>query len=302
MKVSIVTPCYNAVATIEETIRSVLDQEGVEVEYIVADGGSTDGTADIIRRYESRLAWWVSERDRGQVDAINKGFTRATGDVLGFLNGDDAFTPGALKEVCAAFAAEPNADIVHGGVEWIDFEGRPLGTHLGDMKCLEDALDIFRVWWGNRQWVQPEVFYRRALKERVGVFDERYHLAFDYDFWVRCFRAGARGARIPETLVRFRRHDAQKSVDATRANDEIRAILAEHLADRPEIGSWTWLRLRAELAYDLYQSRTGARPSFATALLRHPSWLVCAPVRRRLAELLTRKSSQHGCDSNNVRL
>ncbi len=285
MKVSIVTPCFNAVATIEETIRSVLDQEGVEVEYIIADGGSTDGTADIIRRYESRLAWWVNERDRGQVDAINKGFARATGDVLGFLNGDDAFIPGALKKVCATFAAEPNADIVHGGVEWIDFEGRPLGTHLGDMTSLEDALDIFRVWWGNRQWVQPEVFYRRALKERVGVFDERYNLAFDYDFWVRCFRAGARASRVPETLVRFRRHDAQKSVDATRANDEIRAILAEHLADRPETSPWTRRRLRAELDYDLY--RSGAtRPPFAAELLRHPSWIFSTKVRERIAASL----------------
>ena len=291
MKVSIVTPCYNAAATIEETIRSVVDQEGVDLEYIVCDGGSTDGTADIIRRYESRLAWWVSEPDRGQVDAINKGFARATGDVLGFLNGDDALTPGALKTVCAAFAAQPDADIVHGGVEWIDFDGHPLGTHLGDMNCLEDALDIFKVWWGNRQWVQPEVFYRRALKERAGDFDERYHLAFDYDFWVRCFRAGARVVRLPETLVRFRRHDAQKSVDAASANDEIRAILAEHLADRAEIGSWTCLRLRAELAYDLYQSGKGPRPSFAAALLRHPSWLLCAPVRKRLAGFIGKKFS-----------
>ena len=133
MKVSIITPCYNAAATIEETIRSVLDQQGVDLEYIVCDGGSTDGTADIIRRYESRLAWWVSERDRGQVDAINKGFTHATGDVLGFLNGDDVLVPGALQKVCAAFANEPEAELVQGEIEWIDFAGHSLGTHLGDV-------------------------------------------------------------------------------------------------------------------------------------------------------------------------
>ena len=293
MKVSIVTPCYNAAATIEETIRSVLDQEGVDLEYIVCDGGSTDGTAEIIRRYESRLAWWVSERDRGQVDAINKGFTHATGDVLGFLNGDDALTPSALKKVGAAFSAEPNADIVHGGVEWIDFEGRPLGTHLGDMNSLEDALDIFRVWWGNRQWVQPEVFYRRALKDRVGVFDERYHLAFDYDFWVRCFRAGARVSRLPATLVRFRRHDAQKSVDATRANNEIRAILAEHLASHPAISAWALRRLRAECSYDRYRS-SAPRRAFAAELLRHPSWIFSPKVRERIAASLISRSSRSG--------
>ena len=288
MKVSLVTPCYNAAATIEETIRSVLDQQGVDLEYVVCDGGSTDGTAEIIRRYESRLAWWVSERDRGQVDAINKGFTHATGDVLGFLNGDDVLVPGALQKVCAAFANEPEAELVQGEIEWIDFAGHSLGTHLGDIRSLEDALNIFRVWWGGRQWVQPEVFYRRALQERVGPFDERYHLAFDYDFWVRCFRAGARVTQVPETFVRFRRHDGQKSVDATRANDEIRAILAENLTGNPAISAPTLRRLRRELAYDLYQS-ANVRPSFLSALLRHPGWLLCAPVRQRIATSFLRR-------------
>ena len=289
MKISLVTPCYNAAATIEQTIRSVLDQSGVDLEYIVCDGGSSDGTADIIRRYESRLAWWVTERDRGQVDAINKGFAHATGDVLGFLNGDDMLAPGALKTVMETFAANPSSDLVQGGIEWIDFEGRSLCTHLGEIRSLEDALDIFRVWWGNRQWVQPEVFYRRALQERVGTFDERYHLAFDYDFWVRCFRAGARVTQVPETLVHFRRHDRQKSVDATRANAEIRAILSENLAASPQISAPTLRRLRRELAYDLYQSAS-VRPSFFAALLRHPEWLLCAPVRQRLAASFARKS------------
>lgn len=288
MKVSIVTPCFNAVATIEETICSVLDQDGVDLEYIVCDGGSTDGTAEIIRRYEARLAWWVSERDCGQVDAINKGFTHATGDVLGFLNGDDVLVPGALAKVCAAFTKYSEIELVQGGIEWIDFAGHPLGTHLGDMRRLEDALDIFRVWWGGRQWVQPEVFYRRSLKGRVGAFDERYHLAFDYDFWVRCFRAGARVTQVPETFVRFRRHDGQKSVDATRANDEIRAILTENLASDPPISSQTLRRLRTELAYDLYQSSV-ERPPFLSMLLRHPNWLLCAPVRQRIAASFLRR-------------
>ena len=288
MKVSLVTPCYNAAATIDETIRSVLDQQSVELEYIVCDGGSTDGTAEIIRKYEARLAWWVSERDRGQVDAINKGFTHATGDVLGFLNGDDVLVPGALKKVMETFAAHPACDLVQGGIEWIDFAGQPLGTHLGDIRSLEDALDIFRVWWGGRQWVQPEVFYRRALQERTGVFDERYHLAFDYDFWVRCFRAGARVTRVPDTLVRFRRHDGQKSVDATRANEEIRAILAENLASHSAISAHTLRRLRAEMAYDRYQSAS-TRPSFLFALLRHPAWLRSAAVRQRIAASIVRR-------------
>ena len=288
MKVSIVTASFNSAATIEETICSVLDQQGVQVEYIVVDGGSTDGTADIIRRHASRLAWWVSEPDRGQVDALNKGFARSTGEVLGFLNADNILMPGALGKVTAAFVANPASDIVSGALEWIDAAGNPLGTHHGDIATLEDILDIFRVWWGGRQWVQPEVFFRRALKERAGAFDERYHLAFDYDFWVRCFRAGARVLRLPDTLVKFRRHAAQKSVDTGRATDEIRAVLAEHLALRPEIGAWTLHRLRAELDYDIYQSGTGSRGRdgrvpFAVALMRNPKWLLCERVRQRIA-------------------
>jgi glycosyltransferase involved in cell wall biosynthesis len=288
MKVSIVTASYNSAATIEETICSVLDQNGVDVEYLIADGASRDGTADIIRRYDSRLAWWVSEPDGGQVHAINKAFSHATGDVLGFLNADDALTPGALEKVVAEFAANPRSEIVSGAIEWIDIEGRTLGTHYGEIATLEDILDIYGVWWGGRQWVQPEVFFRRELKERVGAFDVRYHLAFDYDFWVRCFCAGARVTRIPERLARFRRHGAQKSLDTERACDEIRAILSEHLASRPKIGAWTLHRLRAELDYDIYKSgkcspASGSRVPFALAIVQNPKWLLCARVRQRLA-------------------
>lgn len=295
MKISLVTASYNSAATIDETIRSVLDQEGVDFEYAVMDGGSTDGTVDIIKKYEPRLAWWASERDRGQVDALNKSFPRLTGDVIGFLNADDALLPGALRTVHDAFAARPDADLVQGGIEWIDFDGRPLGSHCGDIGSLEDILDIYRVWWGGRQWVQPEVFFRRALKERVGAFDERYDLAFDFDFWVRCFRTGARVACIGTPLVRFRRHDGQKSVAYEKANDQVRAILGAHLDDRPEISLRTAFGLRARLSYDLYQcgktAEGSSRRSFASALLRHPEWLLCPSVRARIIGFLRQRTT-----------
>src|ERR1700733_12228454 len=124
MKIGLVTPSFNSAATIEETIQSVLGQEGVDLEYVVMDGGSTDGTVEIIKKYESRLSWWVSERDGGQAEALNKAFSRLTGKVLSFLNADDVLMPGALKTIADAFTARPDADIIHGGVEWIDFEGR----------------------------------------------------------------------------------------------------------------------------------------------------------------------------------
>ena len=292
MKVSIVTACRNAAATVVETLRSVLDQTGVELEYLVIDGASTDGTAELIRGFAPRLAHFVSEPDRGQVDALNKGFARATGDVLGFLNADDVLLPGALRSVCDRFAAAPEREIVYGGIEWIDFAGQPLGSHHGDIASLADVLDIFRVWWGGRQWVQPEVFFRRSLQDRVGAFDERYHLAFDYDFWVRCFLAGAEVSSLPAPLVRFRRHAAQKSIDYPRAVHEIMAIMGEHLAARPPLGIWKQRELRAQLAYTLYQSSpVGERRPFASALARNPAWLLSADVRRRILAAISRSRS-----------
>jgi len=288
VKISLVTPCFNSAAYLEDTIRSVLSQEIPDLEYMVVDGGSTDGTADIIRKYADRLAWWVSERDSGQVDALNKGFARATGEIVGFINADDVLLPGALRAVHEAFARQPEVDLLYGEVEWIDSEGRPTGSHAGKISDLGEALDIYSVWWSQRQWVQPEVFYRRELKERVGVFDQRYNLAFDFDFWVRCFRAGARVARIPEQLVQFRVHANQKSSAAAQAADEIRAVVRCHLDSGAAISPAHRRRLEARLSYDLYQLGIDSRPGFLRALLGNPGWLRAPEVRDRIRAACTR--------------
>ncbi|MGB8168560.1 MAG: hypothetical protein WCF18_13770, partial [Chthoniobacteraceae bacterium] len=137
--------------------------------------------------------------------------------------------------------------------------------------------------WRERQWVQPEVFFRRALKERVGAFDERYRLAFDYDFWVRCFLAGAKVSRLSEPVVRFRRHADQKSTDYQGAVNEIMASLGEHLAAKPPIGNWRRRELGARLDYMRYQFiPLKERSSFAASLIQNPGWLLSGDVRRRL--------------------
>ena len=125
--VSIVTPSYNQAAFLEETIRSVLEQDYPRVEYIIIDGGSTDGSAEIIQRYADRLAYWVSERDRGQTDAINKGFARATGSILAWLNSDDTYQPGALREAVDYLLAHPDVGMVYGDGNFIDEHGKVIG-------------------------------------------------------------------------------------------------------------------------------------------------------------------------------
>jgi len=290
VKVSLITPCRNAEQYIEQTIESVLAQEGVDLEYFIQDGASTDGTVDIIRRYESRLAGWASEKDSGQPEALNRAFTRCTGKIAGFLNADDVLLPNALATVVRAFSENPAADIVYGEVEWINSEGESLGSHAGDISNLEEILNIYDVWWQKRQWVQPEVFFRRSFKERVGPFDAYHDIAFDYEYWVRCFRAGARVHRIPAKLVQFRFHPNQKSTQAERAANEIRAIVSKELDHNTNVSPQFRRQLEARISYDRYQlSDPAKRPGFWRALLQNPSWLWTPEVQSRLRQSL-RKS------------
>ena len=180
------------------------------------------------------------------------------GDFIGFLNADDVLLPGAARTVLDYFAAHPEIDLICGEVEWIDEQGRVTGHHAGRITSLAEILDIYGVWWANRQWVQPEVFFG-ALWEKTGGFDTSWRLAFDYEYWVRCFRAEARVAHLPVPLTQFRRHPTQKSVAATEAADEIRAIVRHHLdggAAMPKLRRWA---LEAELHYDLYPAAKMAR-------------------------------------------
>ena len=247
------------------------------------DGASTDGTVELARSFARPGDTIVSEPDTGQPDALNRAMARMGGDIIGFLNADDLLAPDAAARVLAFFAENPHVDLVCGSVEWIDVEGKVTGTHAGRIESLDDVLDIYGVWWAQRQWVQPEVFFRRALWEKVDGFDTGYDLAFDYDFWVRCFLAGVRVAHIPEVLTRFRIHPAQKSSAAECAADEIRSVVQKHLPGAA-IQPARRRAIEAQLSYDLYQSGRAEtkRSAFLPALLRHPQWLLAPPARARL--------------------
>ena len=285
-------PTLNSERFLAATLRS-LNANGGAVRWWLQDGGSTDRTLEIARSLARQHDVVVSEPDLGQADAINRAIHKMGGEIVGFINGDDCLLPEAAAHVVSYFAQHPNIDLLYGGVEWIDEDEELLGEHRGRISTLEEVLDIYGVWWKERQWVQPEVFYRRRLWEQLGGFNSAYHLAFDYDFWVRCFLAGARVAHLPEPLARFRRHAAQKSSAARDAADEIRAIVHRHLGDNPPIRPLKRWQLQAQLSYDHYQLgdnfRGGApRPAFATALLRHPQWLLAPQARQRLHGALGR--------------
>jgi glycosyltransferase involved in cell wall biosynthesis len=198
--ISIVTPTLNQGGTIEETIRSVAAQDYPHFEHIVVDGGSTDGTLDILSRYPHLR--WVSEPDRGQSDAINKGIRMSGGDVVAYLNSDDVHRPGAFQAVADAFAANQESGVVVGDCDLIDAQSQVNGLFRAR---LERRNDLLRYWeWGSGFCIpQPAVFVRRELFGRVGGFREHLHLAMDYDMWLR-LAAHTEFTVVSKTLAAFR--------------------------------------------------------------------------------------------------
>lgn len=203
-KISVVTCSYGQARYLDATLRSVIEQGYGKLEYIVVDGGSQDGSVDIIRGHAAALAWWVSEPDRGQTDALIKGFAHANGDIQGWLCSDDLLLPGALAEVARFFERHPEVDAVYGDSVWIDAAGNFL-------RCKREiAFDRFVMLFDHNYIPQPSMFWRRSLYERVGGLDPRFNLAMDNDLWERFSRHG-RIAHLPVYLSCMRYYPAQKT-------------------------------------------------------------------------------------------
>jgi len=179
MLVSIVTPSFNQANYLETTIQSVLSQDYPEIEYIIVDGGSTDGSLDIIQSYASRLKYWVSEKDRGQTDALNKGFALAKGKVYAWLNSDDIYQPGAVKEAVEFFKAHPEMGLVYGDTSYINAQGQIIGR----FPAAQTNYRLLRQ--GYVHIPQQASFFRADLWEELGPLDPSFYFAMDYDLWVR---------------------------------------------------------------------------------------------------------------------
>jgi len=220
-KLTIITPSYNQAGFVERTLRSVLDQGYENLEYLVADGGSTDGSADIIRRYEDRLTWWVSEPDKGQTDALNKALARATGDVISFINSDDVYKPGAFDTAIAALEST-DAKWVVGACR---FEGDAGFTK--EVWVPEQPRGP-RHWWILGPWgvPQPSTFWRREVFDELGPFREDMHFGFDTEHNIRLVMHGWMPALIDDELAVRVLHEDAKSADKSQWDADF-ALLRE---------------------------------------------------------------------------
>jgi glycosyltransferase involved in cell wall biosynthesis len=201
--VSIVTPSFNQSAYLEQTIRSVLEQDYPDIEYIVIDGASTDGSVDIIKKYSPRLAYWISEKDSGQADAINKGMRRAKGDIVAWLNSDDYYLPGAIQSAVAAFESNPQTVMVYGNMLAVDQTGQTINQLHYRQLTLEDLL-CFQIIG------QPAVFMRRAAFEKAGGLDLNFHFMLDHQLWIKLAAQG-QIVHINQTWAAARYHPLAKN-------------------------------------------------------------------------------------------
>jgi glycosyltransferase involved in cell wall biosynthesis len=253
-RISVVTPSLNQGRYLEDAIRSVLGQEYPNLEYIIVDGGSSDGSVDIIRKYEHRLAHWVSEADDGQAHAINKAFDRATGDILAWLNSDDMVLPGTLAHVAAALdPARP--ELLFGNC--LHFTEGSTAAFGSNVRWGHEAQDLRLVDY----IVQPSAFWTREAWLRTGPFDQSLEYGFDWEWFIRAMNAGVVFRPDDKVLAVYRIHPAHKTgMGGERRRRELASIYARHAGARYEqlflrccarrgliLGMLKWLR-RARLA------------------------------------------------------
>ncbi len=228
--VSIVIASLNQGAYLEQAIQSVLRQSYLRFELIVMDGGSSDGSVDLIRKYESRLSHWASGRDGGPAAALNSGFRLATGDVLGFLNADDFYLPEAFTQIADAFMASPGTAVCAGHGYFATASGA-LGAPM-----FSDEWNLTRFKYGACVLLQPATFFRRSAYDRAGGFPETGRVCWDMELWAAIAASGARFHTLDRFLAGFRLHE--KSITGgtdfqTRRRQDAREVMAE-LRGRPE--------------------------------------------------------------------
>lgn len=221
MKISIVTISYNQASFLERAIRSVIDQDHKDVEYIVVDPGSTDGSRDIIEKYRARISRIVLEPDDGPADGLNKGFSHATGEIYGFLNSDDVLLPGALQKVSNYFAAHQNIDVVSGHAAILDADDRLIRNgYSGNFSLIKHAYGVVVL-------MQPSTFFRSERFKATSGFNRMNRVTWDGELWVDMAKVGATFALMNEMLSGFRLHP--QSITSSARLDELHRFYQKYI-------------------------------------------------------------------------
>ena len=268
MKLAIITPSYNQGRFIERTILSVLQQPLQDIEYWVIDGGSTDETLRVLEKYQDRLQW-ISEPDRGQTDALNKGILRTQGDIIGWLNSDDIYYPGVLPQVMRFFADHPEVNILYGRANHIDTEDaviEPYPTREWDYPALLESCFV----------CQPAVFFRRRIIEKYGLFDEELKYCMDYEYWLRVGAAESM-TFFPLLLAGSRLYDSNKTLGCRR---QVREEILEMIYRKTGAPSLSWsVSLGRYEAEELGLGRNGLVGEIR--FLRHVLRVVCREFAKK---------------------
>ncbi|MEH2470457.1 glycosyltransferase involved in cell wall biosynthesis [Nitrobacteraceae bacterium AZCC 2161] len=231
MKVSIITPSFNQGQFIERTLRSVADQDYPDIEHVVFDGGSTDATVDVLKRFGNAVRW-VSAKDKGQTDAVNKGIRATTGEIIGWLNSDDIYYPGAISHVVAYFDAHPEIGVVYGMADHIDLDDQAFESYPTEPWDLARLMDTCFI-------CQPAVFFRRSIVDEHGLLDARLNYCMDYEYWLRLGKAGVTFSYLTEKLAGSRLYADNKTLGSrlkvhAEINDMHKALFGK-VPDR-----WVW--------------------------------------------------------------
>jgi len=246
LKISIITPSFNQAQYIRRTIESVINQNYSHPEHLIIDGGSTDGTLDILHQFDHCLDW-VSKPDEGQAQAINKGFKKSTGEIVAWLNSDDLYLPDTLHRIAHFFHQHPDIDVVYGDYHLIDDQGKIL------LRKQEIPFDYNILLYGLDYISQPTTFFRRRVFDQIGYLDESLHFGLDWEYWLRIACYGGKFAHIPHYLAATRWHGEAKTLVAPPQ------MYAEHRAirnlywDKRKFQSPRWQQLYAAWLNKVYR-------------------------------------------------
>lgn len=257
MKISIVTPSYNQGQFIERTLQSVASQGGAEIEHVVFDGGSNDNTVDVLNAFQPPVRW-ISKKDRGQTDAVNQGIRATDGDIIGWLNSDDVYYPGAVARVVKYFKDHPEVDVVYGMADHIDLEDHAFESYPSEPWNFERLKETCFI-------CQPALFFRRSVVERYGMLDESLNYCMDYEYWLRLGKSGVRFAYLEEKLAGSRLYADNKTLGArVKVHQEINDMMKTLFGKVPD--RWLFNYAHAVVEQDMLRAKNPNRFSIKVAL------------------------------------